>query len=378
MMRMAKRFALVLTAAVLLLACGATAASADYAVVTNTNTLNVRSGPGTDYAWLGSVPRGTWVDIVSQSGSWYSVSVVDQALSGFMSGNFLTMAQSGGTGTFTVANPSASGFLNLREYPSYSAKVLGIFYNGASGTILSESGGWYQVYINGVTGYFRGEFLRVNGGYSSTYAYINTQNGGRLNMRAYPSYAAGVSGSFNNGTQVMVLLKGNDFWFVSVGGKTGFMASKFLSERAGGGGGSGSTGGSGGYAVVSNPGSGQKLNLRAQPSTSAKALAKFGNGTQVNVLAQGAKWCKVSVSGITGYMMTRYLSLYNLPATPYKTVTHPSGTYVNLRSTPSKTSGTVYARVTSGSAVTLLTPGDEWSQVQYGGTKGYMMTYFLR
>ena len=64
-------------------------------------------------------------------------------------------------------------------------------------------------------------------------------------------------------------------------------------------------------------------------------------------------------------------------STPTKTVQN-SGKYVNLRSAPSKEKGTVYSQVPSGAVVTVLTPGDDWTQVRYKGTVGYMMTYFLK
>ena len=86
---------------------------------------------------------------------------------------------------------------------------------------------------------------------------------------------------------------------------------------------------------------------------------------------------RVPLSGKTGYMMTRYLTLYGLPVTPTKTVTHPDHTYVNLRTRPSA-AGSITLRVPHGSTVTILTAGGEWAQVKYRDTTGYMMTYFLK
>ena len=51
---------------------------------------------------------------------------------------------------------------------------------------------------------------------------------------------------------------------------------------------------------------------------------------------------------------------------------------LNLRSAPSKTSGTIYQQVYSGATVTVVTPGDQWTQVRHGGVTGYMMTQFLK
>ena len=54
------------------------------------------------------------------------------------------------------------------------------------------------------------------------------------------------------------------------------------------------------------------------------------------------------------------------------------GTYVNLRSSPNKTSGNVNVRVPVGATVSLLSWGAEWSQVSYGSYTGYMMSWFLK
>ena len=57
---------------------------------------------------------------------------------------------------------------------------------------------------------------------------------------------------------------------------------------------------------------------------------------------------------------------------------HPSGTYVNLRSTADMTQNNVRTRVPSGSSVTVLIPGPDWCKVSYNGYTGYMLSYFLQ
>lgn len=364
----------------------------DYALVHGTASLNLRAGPGTEYEWLGSCPEGTWVGVVGESGNWYCVQVLESGMYGYMSKNFLKSsgAAPGGGTSGVVNNPKASQFLNLRQYPSYSAPVLGIYYNGAVFQVLSVQEGWYQVMINGVVGYFRQEFVRINGYSGGESAYVRTPNGGKANLRSAPSYnGSSVISQVPNLSGVTVLLrsaapKASSFWKVSVNGMTGYMDSTFL--VLGGGGDPGIKPApqpvpptTGGYAIVNNPKATQFLNLRAQPSTSAKVIAQYKNGIRFEVMEQGETWCKVygSASGNMGYIMTKYLKLYGLPAVAQKTVQNGS-TYVNLRSAPSKQSGAVYQKVYSGAVVTVLTPGDEWTQVRYGSVTGYMMTCFLK
>ncbi|MDD3572936.1 MAG: SH3 domain-containing protein, partial [Eubacteriales bacterium] len=106
----------------------------------------------------------------------------------------------------------------------------------------------------------------------------------------------------------------------------------------------------------------------------------YPGNTAIIITRQGLTWCRVTVphDGATGFMMTRYLTLYGLPAVPTLRVHHPSGSYVNLRTRPSQATGIVTLRVPSGSLVTVLTPGGEWTQVKYDGKVGYMMSYFLK
>lgn len=361
----------------------ALAAYGDFAIVSGTATLNLRQGPGTQYTRIGKASEGDWVQILGQTGNWYNVQIMDTENVGYMSKNYLVTSASGAS-TGVVKNPKSTQFLNMRQYPSYSAPVTGIYYNGASFRVLSVLDGWVQVQMDGtgITGYFRQEYVSLSGG--AGYATVSTYNGGKLNLRSAPSYGdSRIMAQIPNGTVVSVLLKGNLFWKVSVNGQDGFMDSGFLKA-----------GGSPapvpvpdpdpvpvtkGYCIVNNPRSTQYLNLRAQPSTSAKVLAQYQNGIRLEIVEPGETWCKVygKASGNTGYVMTDYVKLYGVSASPTKTVQNGS-TFVNLRSAPSQQTGAVYQRLYSGTVVTVLTPGDEWTQVRYNGQTGYMMSVFLK
>lgn len=350
-----------------------------FAIVANTSSLNLRDGPGKNYNVIGHAARSEWLGVSSSTNGWYAVEVIKTGETGYVDGSYLKFGASGGSGATTgvVNNPKATSFLNLREYPSLNAPVLGIYYNGATFTVLSTYSGWYEVSIDGMIGYFKSEYVRINGSSGSAgTATVVVSGGASVNLREGPSKEFAVIGRYYDGRTVNVLLKGNRFWKISVGGQTGFMSTDFLSTSGGGGGGTPATKG---YAVVSNPNTKGLLNLRQQPTSTAKIIAQYKNGIRFEVIAQGQTWCKVygTASGNTGYMMTKYLKLYGLPTIPQKTVSN-KGSYVNLRTQPSKATGSVLTRVNSGQTVIVLTPGDEWSMVRYGNTTGYMMTYYLK
>lgn len=380
--------------ALLLSTCTASAASyGDFAIVTGSGTLNLRQGPGTEFDRLYTAKRNDWVMILGESGNWYQVMVMDNGKVGYMSKNYLSSANettTGGQTTGVVSNPVATQYLNLRQYPSLSAPVLGIYYNGATFTVLSSVDNWYQVNIYGQTGYFMKNYVTVASPSAQKTAVISAPNSGKTNLRSAPSMTdSTILSQYPNGTKVQVLLEGNKFWRVSVNGKVGYMDKSLLKYSASSATGSTSSGNTGtpapaqkpttkGYAYVNNPIATQVLNLREQASATSRVIAQYKNGVRFQVISPGEVWTKVygSATGNVGYMMTKYLTL-NGTASTIKTIQNGS-TYVNFRSAPSVSASTVYARLYTGTPITVLTPGDQWTQIRYNGQTGYVMTQFLK
>ncbi len=398
-----KRLVATVLALVLCLGMLGSASAAGFGVVTGTKSLNLRASGSSASQWLGAYTTGTWVEIVGSQNNFYRVRTPD-GKTGYMSKNYITTDTAAGTVRIaTVRNATGTAFLNFRSAPSYSAKVLGIFYNGVPLKVTGEQNGWYSVRLNGVNGWVRSEYVNVT--YmvgSSDVATIKTRNNSAMNLRTGPGKNYPVIRQFPGDTYVMVLAKGNGWWQVAANGYTGFMDASFLktglqtaADRAAVGGntgantgnsgnagnagiGSSANGGSKPYAVVSNPKSTQALNLRQQPSLVAPVLRKLYNGTELWVTEQGAEWCAVITkdTGIAGYVMTKYISL-SQPNPATAVVVHPAGSYVNLRNGQSLNSG-VLMRVPHGRQVTVLTPGGEWTRVNYNGTQGYMLSTFLK
>lgn len=57
-------------------------------VTTKSGSLNVRSGPGTNYARIASIPKGEIVDVMTEADGWAYVS--DDGVSGYVSRDYLT------------------------------------------------------------------------------------------------------------------------------------------------------------------------------------------------------------------------------------------------------------------------------------------------
>lgn len=62
------------------------------------------------------------------------------------------------------------------------------------------------------------------------------------------------------------------------------------------------------WAVVRNPVPTDRLHLRLSPDRSAASLGRYYNGTPVRLVEREGDWWRVSVAGVEGYMMARFLS----------------------------------------------------------------------
>lgn len=372
---------------VVLCLAAVSALGAEFGVIYRTDSLNLRSQGSSSSQWLGSYTRGTWVEIIGSQNNFYRVYTPD-GRTGYMSKNYI---DTGDTYAWTaeVDNSAGGAFLNFREQPSYNARVLGIFYNGVPLLVNSANNGWYCVTLNGQTGYVRAEFVNDHGRRypgSSTVATIKTPNNTAMNLRSGPGMQYEVIRQFSGDSYVMILAEGSGWSYVNADGYLGYMSNDFLQEGlcaahdlAAAGGSSSSSSGGTPYALVSNPRATQALNLRRYASTASEVLDKLYNGDRLWVDEQGTEWCAVTdqSTGISGYVMSEFVTLYNLPSTPTRRVVHPSGSYVNLRSAPDMTQSNIRVRVPAGSTVTILTPGPDWCKVKYNGYTGYMMAYFL-
>lgn len=137
----------------------------------------------------------------------------------------------------------------------------------------------------------------------------------------------------------------------------------------------------GASAWVCNSGAGYRLNLRAEPSPSAKSLGKYYTGTPVTLTGQVVNdFAQVLLAGSTlGWMDVRFLTLDAkgfVPETPVLTIKN-RGSGANLRSGPA----TSYSRLGwygHGTQVTVLgVRADGWYHVTVDDKIGYLSESLL-
>lgn len=276
------------------------------------------------------------------------------------------------------------GWLRLRDGASSDALTISAYYTGTEVTILGGSGSWFYVRTpDGKTGYMNADYLTINssitGGevYDDADGYVVSNNGKGVNLRTGPGVTFHIVGTFEVGTPLTILSAGDTWSQVSINGATGWMMTTFIKNGY-----NGNVDVVEPYTayVVSNNGKG--VVLRSGPSKQYDILATYNVGQPVSMLSYGKNWCKISVNGLEGYMMTEYLSTEK-PAvsgsisTNYAAyVTSGNGKGVRMR----MGAGTLYPTIATysvGTRVTVLEYGKKWCKIRVGSNTGYMMTEFL-
>ena len=203
------------------------------------------------------------------------------------------------------------GWLRLRADASYNAETISAYYTGTSVTILGGAGDWFHVATpDGKQGYMHSDFLTITGSITggqldeNTAAYVTSKNGKSVRMRTGPSKQYSTVASYAVGTPVTILISGDEWCKVRIGGRTGYMMTEFLTTT--------NTGAPdtdvSGYTAYVTSANGLGVRMRSGAGKLYSTLATYQVGTRVTVLEYGKTWCKIRVNGLTGYMMTEFLT----------------------------------------------------------------------
>ncbi|NYE57785.1 N-acetylmuramoyl-L-alanine amidase [Carboxydothermus ferrireducens] len=215
--------------------------AASYGVVT-ASTLNVRSGPGINYAKIGVLTRGQKVELTGKTGEWFKIRYKNGY--GYVSGKYISpvvgssrSTQASRTGIVTAT------ILNVRKTPSTSAAIAGKLAKNTRVEIYKEQNGWYYIKAGSIAGWVVKTYIKVTETsrgttptppQSSTNTSIKTISGvyavkaTNLNLRSGPGTSYSVIKTLPQGTKVEGLQVSGDWMKVKAGSITGWVAKAFL------------------------------------------------------------------------------------------------------------------------------------------------------
>lgn len=327
-----------------LLLLAPTGASAQ-STATTTDYLNMRSGPGTGYDIITTMPSGASVSVTGASEAGF-YPVTYNGLSGYAAGEWLSIGGSaapsapvtndGATGTAYVH----SGALNLRSGPGLGYSIITVMPDSASVQLTGEQGnGFYGVVYRGMSGYASADWLTVgsapaptpsNPGSGSTPVGDSvvgsaTVTAYALNVRSGPSTGYSIVSTVVSGQSIEIMGDAQSgFYPMRANGVTGWVSGDYISMGGAapapapdpapsvpstppGGSGSVPVGDSAVNTAVVTAG---VLNMRSGPSTSYSVVTGMAYGAQVDVMGdpQGGFY-PISYYGTKGWASGDYLTI---------------------------------------------------------------------
>ncbi|MCL2369813.1 MAG: peptidoglycan-binding protein [Firmicutes bacterium] len=125
-------------------------------VRTSGGNLNLRSGPGTNFGVVATLPNGTPLTVIGEQNGWYNVRTAG-GQTGWVSMDFVGITPRPARVT------TAGGNLNLRATPSTMGAILASIPNGTPLTITDISGNFFRTNFNGINGWVSRDFVQFVG-----------------------------------------------------------------------------------------------------------------------------------------------------------------------------------------------------------------------
>ena len=123
-------------------------------VVTDRDPLNIRSGAGTNYKVVSQAKKGSYLQVIGSSGSFYKVVYNANGKTGYASKSYLDIVSTGTAKVTTATTP-----LVLRSKASTSGKNLDQIPKGSVVPTLGKTGNWYKVVYRNQIGYCSASYL---------------------------------------------------------------------------------------------------------------------------------------------------------------------------------------------------------------------------
>lgn len=192
-------------------------------------SLNVRKGPGTEYAVETWVKNGQRITVLENTKPWAKIKVDANGKVGYIKQSYIVSdddaweTPESGSASYKlgrVKTKYAASTVNVRKGPGTGYAVAFSLASGETLKILGESGNWYLVKAqNGKTGYISKNYS-ANGITMTTTANVNLRSG---NSTAYASY-----GVIAKGTKVTATAVNGNWTQANAIGESGYIYSSYL------------------------------------------------------------------------------------------------------------------------------------------------------
>ena len=193
---------------------------------TTTTNVNVRISPSTSASKLGTLKKGTKVNIVAKSSYWYKIEYKKGY--SYVSNKYITINKTDNKEVAYTATGTTTTNLTVRKTPSVKADKLGTLKKGTKVNIVAKSSYWYKIKYEDGYAYASNKYITIN---SPEQPITKTQ--GVINHDVYVresnSPKAKKLGVLTKGTKVNLLEKTKNGWYkVEFKDKTGYFYGQYV------------------------------------------------------------------------------------------------------------------------------------------------------
>ena len=176
-----------------------------------TAKLNVRKGPGTKYAKMGTLSKGAKVEVITKLPSgWYKIKY--KGTYGYVLGKYVKLNTPQQDEKVIATGKTTVSSLNVRSGPSSNYSKLGILTKGTKVEVVERySNGWYKIKYKGSYGYVSGAYVSLDGSKGEVIATGKTTAG--LNVRSGAGTGYKKIGHLHKGTKVEIVTKLSNGWY---------------------------------------------------------------------------------------------------------------------------------------------------------------------
>lgn len=268
-----------------------------------TAKLNVRKGPGTKYAKMGTLSKGAKVEVITKLPSgWYKIKY--KGTYGYVLGKYVKL-NTPQQDEKVIATGKTTEQLNVRKGSSTKYAKIGSLSKGAKVEIVSKlSNGWYKIKYKGTYGYVSGAYVKLDSeqpkpGEDEKIIATGKTTVSSLNVRSGPSSNYSKLGILIKGTKVEVVERYSNGWYkIKYKGSYGYVSGAYVSLD-------GSKG-----EVIATGKTTAGLNVRSGAGTGYKKIGYLNKGTKVEIVTKLSNgWYKIKFNSSYGYVSGDYVKL---------------------------------------------------------------------
>lgn len=265
--------------------------------------LNVRKGPGTKYAKMGTLSKGAKVEVITKLPSgWYKIKY--KGTYGYVLGKYVKL-NTPQKDEKVIATGKTTAQLNVRKGSSTKYAKIGSLSKGAKVEIVSKlSNGWYKIKYKGTYGYVSGAYVKLDSeqpkpGEDEKIIATGKTTVSSLNVRSGPSSNYSKLGILTKGTKVEVVERYSNGWYkIKYKGSYGYVSGAYVSLD-------GSKG-----EVIATGKTTAGLNVRSGAGTGYKKIGHLNKGTKVEIVTKLSNgWYKIKFNSSYGYVSGDYVKL---------------------------------------------------------------------